>query len=268
MSSTSCADSGQRTVRLQADGSVGTLLLDRPEKLNAMSPEFIEDLHAAILEIGDGEWRAVVVASAGGSAFSAGADLASMSRMSPLDARRFSARSQETMTLLEALPMPTIAAVDGFALGGGTELALACDVRIASERAQFGLPEVTLGVMPGAGGTERLPRVVGQAAARELIFTGRRVDAAEAYRLGLVSRVVPAGDAYDVAVAVARTIAENAPLAVRAAKAAVRRAGMADLAQGRLGLEATEFGLVFATDDAREGMQAFLDRRGRRFRGR
>jgi enoyl-CoA hydratase len=258
-------------VRVERDGGgVAVLTVDRQERLNALDGRVVEELGAALLELReDGVTRAIVVTGAGERAFVAGADIAAMSLMSPVEARSFSEASHAMTALLGGSPVPTIAAVNGFALGGGCELALACDIRVASENALFGFPEVTLGLLPGMGGTQRLPRLVGPAVAKELIFTGRRLSAAEAKEIGLVNRVVPggAGEALKSAKELAARISANAPLAVRYAKAAANKALDVDLASG-LEYEAGQFALLFATDDAREGMGAFVEKREPRFEGR
>src|SRR3712207_5257195 len=190
-----------------------------------------------------------------------------MNEMSALEAKRFAELGHAATALLDRSPIPTIAAVNGFALGGGCEVALACDVRIAAGNALFGFPEVSLGILPGMGGTQRLPRLVGPAFAKELIFTGRRIGAKEAHEIGLVNRVVSRGEALKVAKELAAEIAANGPLAVRHAKAATNRAMDVDLVSG-LEYEADQFALLFATEDAREGMGAFAERRTPEFEGR
>jgi enoyl-CoA hydratase len=258
-------------VRVERDeAGVAVLTVDREERLNALNERVVEDLGAALLELqGDGTARSIVVTGAGERAFVAGADVAAMSRMSPIEARRFSEASRAMAALLDGAPIPTIAAVHGFALGGGCELALACDIRIASEDAQFGFPEVSLGLLPGMGGTQRLPRLVGPGLAKELIFTGRRIGAEEAREIGLVNRVVSGGAAgvLEAAKEMAASISANAPVAVRYAKAAANKALDVDLASG-LEYETAQFSLLFATEDAREGMGAFIEKRKPRFEGR
>jgi enoyl-CoA hydratase len=183
-----------------------------------------------------------------------------------LEAKRFSEIGHAAVALLDRSPIPTIAAVNGFALGGGCEVAIACDVRIAAENALFGFPEVSLGILPGMGGTQRLPRLIGPALAKELIFTGRRIGVGEALEMGLVNRVVPQGGALDAARELAAEISANGPVAVRHAKAAANRALDVDLISG-LEYEADQFALLFATEDAREGMSAFAERHKPQFRG-
>jgi enoyl-CoA hydratase len=254
-------------VTIDFDGNVATLTIDRQEKLNALDPQVVEEIGQALLDLEAEGPRVIVVTGAGERAFIAGADIGAMSVMSPLEAKRFSEIGHAAMALLDRSPIPTIAAVNGFALGGGCEVALACDIRIASENATFGFPEVGLGILPGMGGTQRLPRLVGPALAKELIFTGRRISAGEARELGLVNRVVAEGEALDAAREVAAEISANGPLAVRHAKSAANRSLDVDLVSG-LEYEADQFALLFATEDAREGMTAFSEKRKPKFEGR
>ena len=251
----------------RGDYGVAVLTVDRQEKLNALSPEVTEQIGQALLELEAEGPRVIVVTGAGERAFVAGADIAAMSVMDPQAAKRFAEIGHAAMALLDRSPIPTIAAVNGFALGGGCELALACDIRIAAENALFGFPEVSLGILPGMGGTQRLPRLIGPALAKELILSGRRIDAEEARLIGLVNRVVPQGEALRAAKELAAEIAANGPVAVRHAKAAANRALDVDLISG-LEYEADQFALLFASEDAREGMGAFVEKRKARFQGR
>jgi enoyl-CoA hydratase len=251
----------------ESDEGVAVLTIDRQEKLNALDLHVMEEIGQALLELEAEGPRAIIVTGAGERSFVAGADISAMSVMSPLEAKRFSEIGHAAMALLDRSPVPTIAAVNGYALGGGCEVAIACDVRVAAENATFGFPEVSLGILPGMGGTQRLPRLVGPALAKELIFTGRRIGAEEAREIGLVNRVVPQGEALGVAKELAGEIAANGPLAVRHAKAATNRAMDVDLVSG-LEYEADQFALLFATEDAREGMGAFAERRKPEFKGR
>jgi enoyl-CoA hydratase len=253
-------------VKVESKDGVAILTIDRQEKLNALNPQVTEEVGQALLELEAEGPRAIIVTGAGERSFVAGADISAMSVMDPLEAKRFSEIGHAAMALLDRSPIPTIAAVNGFALGGGCEVALACDIRVAAENATFGFPEVSLGILPGMGGTQRLPRLVGPALAKELIFTGRRISAEEAREIGLVNRVVPQGEALNAAREIAAGIAENGPLAVRHAKSATNRALDVDLVSG-LEYEADQFALLFATEDAREGMGAFSERRKPRFKG-
>lgn len=248
------------------DDGVAVLTIDRQEKLNALDPQVVEEIGQSLLELEADGPRAIIVTGAGEKSFVAGADIAAMSTMDPLEAKRFAEIGHAAMALLDKSPIPTIAAVNGFALGGGCEIAIACDIRIAAENALFGFPEVGLGILPGMGGTQRLPRLVGPAIAKELIFTGRRIKADEARMIGLVNHVVPQGEALKAAKEMAAEIAANGPVAVRHAKAAANRALDVDLISG-LEYEADQFALLFATGDAKEGMGAFVERRKAEFKG-
>jgi enoyl-CoA hydratase len=255
-------------VALERRGRVAVLTLDRPDRLNALSPDMLDDLVARLDEVeADDGVGAAVLTGAGDRAFSAGADVSLVREATPLEARTFAGRGHATADRIEALPKPVIAAVNGYALGGGCEVALACDVRVASERAQIGLPEVTLGIFPGWGGTQRMPRLIGPGRAKELILTGRRVGAEEALAIGLVERVHPHDELLDRAVELAAEIAEKPAWALGAAKAMVNRAGDGDQ-PGNLARELDLFALAFATEDQREGMAAFVEKRAPNFRGR
>ncbi|HSN14840.1 MAG TPA: enoyl-CoA hydratase-related protein [Anaeromyxobacteraceae bacterium] len=247
---------------------VGLVTMNRPKALNALNGATIADLDACLASVErDAAVRALVVTGAGDKAFVAGADIAEMASMTPEQARAFGAAGQRAFARLEALPIPTIAAVNGFALGGGGELALACDLVYASEKARFGQPEVTLGLIPAWGGTQRLARRVGAMRALEIVLGGDMVDSARAREMGLCLEVLPPEKLLDHAFAKARTIASRGPLAVAAAKRVLRAGADAGLAQG-LALESEAFGLVFATEDMREGTKAFLEKRPARFQGK
>ncbi|HEU4673229.1 MAG TPA: enoyl-CoA hydratase-related protein [Candidatus Limnocylindrales bacterium] len=245
---------------------VALVTLDRPRQLNALSFELLRQLVEA-LEALDAEetCRCIVVTGAGDRAFAAGADIKEMADATPVSLS--TANTFARWERIRAIRTPLIAAVRGFALGGGNELAMACDMIVAGDDAQFGQPEIRIGIMPGAGGTQRLTRAVGKAKAMEMILTGRPIDAAEAERIGLVTRVVPAEATVESALELAATIAALPPLAVRAAKEAIERAFELPLAAG-LELERRNFYLLFATEDQTEGMAAFAEKRTPSWRGR
>ena len=249
------------------DGHVATIMLNRPDVLNAFNTEHLDTLLNTIQTLSsDHDVRAVILTGAGERAFAAGADIAEMRDKRPSEALEFARLGQAVCLAIEEAPQPYIAAVNGFALGGGCEVSLACDIRIASENAALGQPEVTLGIPPGWGGTQRLTRLVGPGIARELIYTGRRVKADEAHRLGLVNAVYPLSELMEKARELANSIAANAPLAVRASKDAIARALDVELNTG-LSYEAGVFALSFDTADQKEGMSAFLERRKADFKG-
>jgi len=248
-------------------GRVAILTLNRPEKRNALNTALRRSLIAALQAAAqDDEVRAIVVTGAGDKAFVAGADISEFEGRSPVDQYRVMS-GPSIYSAVEESAKPVIAAINGFCLGGGMELALACDIRIASTSARFGQPEVNLGILPGGGGTQRLPRVVGQGSALYMILTGEMIDATEALRLGLVQEVVEPGSVVARAVEVATTIASKSPVAVAAAREATRAALSLPLADG-LKLERALFQLCFASEDKVEGVRAFLEKRPAEFRGR
>jgi enoyl-CoA hydratase len=253
---------------LERRDQVAILTLSRPEKLNALNQALLTELEHAVSALqADTSLRVVVVTGAGEKAFVAGADIGELAVLDTRGAEAASAFGSRIFRRLETGPLAVIAAVNGFALGGGCELALACHIRIASENAKFGLPEVGLGIIPGYGGTQRLPRLVGLGMASELIATGRMVDAEEALRIGLVNRVVPLASLLDEALAMAQKIAANAPLAVAAALEAARRGLDLDLDQG-LRFESTLFGILGSTEDMHKGLAAFVEKKKASFEGR
>jgi len=254
------------TVSLTRTGAIAELSIDRADKLNSLDVATLEELRRRVAELAREPARVVLVSSAGQRAFVAGADIEAMARMGAEEARRFSSLGHETFDALEALPCLTIAVVQGVALGGGCELALACDLVIASDRARFGQPETNLGIMPGFGGCVRLLRRVGVGRARELIYSGRVFSAEEASRLGLVQRVAPAAELAVQARAWAEELAARPPLAVAHAKAALAAAESSD-ARTAARVEIEAFASLFATDDRREGFAAFLEKRAPGFRG-
>jgi enoyl-CoA hydratase len=251
----------------RVEDGVGVVTMNRPKALNALDTRTIRELGELLASVeADRSLRAVVVTGGGEKAFVAGADIAEMSALSPLEARHFAEAGQRTFERLEALAIPTIAAVNGFALGGGCELAMACDLVYASERARFGQPEVNLGIIPAFGGTQRLQRRVGAARAMEMILTGDMVDAATAKAWGLALEVLPPEKLLEYAFAQARKIAGKGPAAVAAAKRIVRATAQPQLAAGQL-MEADAFGVLFGTADGREGLTAFVEKRPARFQG-
>jgi enoyl-CoA hydratase len=251
----------------QVEDGIAVLTMNRPKALNALNTRTLAELDALLqAEARDPAVRALVLTGAGDKAFVAGADISEMSGMTPAQARAFAELGQRAYARLEALPVPTIAAVNGFALGGGGELALACDLVYASERARFGQPEVNLGLLPSWGGTQRLARRVGAMRALEIVLTGEMYDAARAKEMGLCLEVLAPDALLSHARAKAKVIASRGPLAVAAAKRVLRAGADAGLAQG-LALEAEAFGLVFASEDMREGTKAFLEKRPPRFKG-
>jgi enoyl-CoA hydratase len=247
---------------------VAQVTINRPAALNALNVDVLNELDAAFDGLKDDDSVACIILTRSGSkAFVAGADIAAMQPFNAIEGVAFARLGHALMNSIEGFPKPVIAAVNGFALGGGCELAMACDVRIASENARFGQPEVNLGVIPGFGGTLRLARLIGKGRAKELIFTGDMVNAEEAFRLGLANKVVPAVDLLAEAHKMAAKIVSKGPVAIRFAKEAVDNGLEMDLDRaGRF--EADLFGLCFATDDQKEGMQAFLDKRPAKFSGR
>jgi len=242
--------------------------IDRPKVLNALNAQTVEEIYEAFAKARDDEnVKAVIVTGAGEKAFVAGADINELAQKTPITGKTTSERGQGVLSFIERFPKPVIAAINGFALGGGCEIALACHIRIASDKAQMGLPEVTLGIIPGYGGTQRMARLLGKGKALELICTGDRIPAAEAERIGLVNRVVPADQLMTVAEEMARKIMSRGPLAIRAAIEAVTRGSEMPFEEGQF-LEATLFGLLCASEDTKEGMNAFLEKRPAQFKGR
>jgi len=251
----------------EAEG-LAIVTINRPKVLNALNTRTIEELEAAFTEVGQNEAiRAVVLTGAGEKSFVAGADISELQRLGPLSAQAAARKGQHLTRLIESLGKPVIAAVNGFALGGGCELAMACTLRIASEKAKFGQPEVKLGLIPGYGGTQRLARLVGSGRALELILAGEPIPAEEALRIGLVNRVVPGERLMEEARSLGKKIAALAPVAVRLGMEAVYGGSGLTLDEA-LEWEAALFGLVYATEDAGEGMKAFLEKRPAEFRGR
>jgi enoyl-CoA hydratase len=253
------------TLIVEREGPVLLITVNRPKAMNALSRAVLDELSRVLDEAADNrEVRCLIVTGTGDRAFVAGADISELSALTPETARTFALRGQDVMSRLETLGKPSIAAINGFALGGGCELAMACTLRLASESAVLGQPEIDLGLLPGFGGTQRLPRLVGRGRALDLLLTGRRIDASEAERIGLVNRVVPASALLDEARALAVSLAAKPAAALRYMLAAVH--GGADLAfDAAIQLEATLFGLVASTGDMKEGTRAFLEKRKPQF---
>ncbi len=255
-------------INLEWDGAIAVITVNRPKALNALNAQALRELEQAVAEVAArADARAVIVTGAGEKAFVAGADIAEMATLTTAQALAFSQAGHRALAALENLSVPTIAAVNGFALGGGCELALACDFIYASEKARFGLPEVTLAVIPGFGGTQRLTRLLGRARAKELIFTGEMIDAAKAKEFGLALEVLPPEKLMPHCKEIAGKIAKRGPVAIAEAKRVIEHG--ADLSLGAAcELERQAFGLLFGTSDQREGMAAFVEKRAANFTGK
>lgn len=251
------------------EGGIAVLTINRPKAMNALNGKTVGEIEAALAEVeADPQVRALVITGAGDKAFVAGADINEINALpSPAAGVAMASRGQAAFFKVERLSKPVIAAVNGFALGGGCELALACDIRLAADTARLGLPEINLGILPGYGGSQRLPRLIGKGAAKLMIYTGDMVSADEALRLGLVDRVVPAADLAAAARALARQLAAKAPVALAMAKRAVDQGLEVDLDRG-CHVEAVHFGILCSTEDRVEGTQAFLEKRKPVFKGR
>jgi len=266
--STPTAATTLENVLYEKKGAIAYVTLNRPKVLNALNGKTWDDLRAAFEKArNDGEVRGVILTGAGDKAFIAGADISELAHLSAVEGEESSSNGQAVLNLVENLGKPVIAAINGFALGGGCETAMACTIRIASEAAKFGQPEVKLGVLPGAGGTQRLPRLVGKGRALQLILTGEMITAQEAYRIGLVNEIVPAANLTSRAEAILKQIFANAPIAIKHSLAAVNKGLETSQAEG-LALEASYFGLCAGTEDKKEGTQAFLQKRPAQFLGR
>jgi len=253
-------------IRLDIEDAVAILTIDRPKALNALNSKTLQEIESALHAL-PATARALIVTGGGDKAFVAGADIAEMASISAAQAREFAALGHRVFQTLEQLAIPTIAAVNGFALGGGCELALACDLIYASEKAKLGLPEVSLGVIPGFGGTQRLTRVVGKMRAKELVFTGERLDAAKAKEIGLVLDVLPADQLLPHCKAVVGKLLKNGPLAISQAKRVIEYGADQDLRAANE-LERQGFAVLFGSEDQKEGMKAFLEKRPAAFTGR
>lgn len=249
-----------KNLNVEIKKNIGWLKMNRPEALNALNAETLTELDNAIESLYNDDAVNVIVITGEGKAFVAGADIAEMKDMDALQARKFSQTGQSVFAKVENIEKPVIAAINGFALGGGCELAMACDIRIASEKAKFGQPEVGLGVIPGFAGTQRLARICGIGKAKELIFTGDMIDAAAAEKIGLVDKVVPPESLTEEVEKLAKKIAGNGPVAVRMAKNVINRGMDCNLQAGSY-YEAEAFGLCFSSGQPKEGMDAFLEKR-------
>lgn len=257
-----------KTLLYEKKDNIGVLTVNRPDKLNALSNELIEELGMFLDDVeADSELRVLIITGAGEKAFVAGADIQELVSRDAVMGRRISRTRQAVFSRIENLAIPIIAAVNGYALGGGLELALACSIRVCSDRAQFGAPEVKLGIIPGDGGTQRLPRLVGLGRAMEMILTGDFIDAAEAHRIGLVNRVTPHEELMENTMELAKKIAARPPLAVQYAKEAVIRSQEGDSLSG-YALESYLHALTCTTEDKKEGVQAFLEKRKGKFTGK
>ena len=256
-----------KNIILEKKEGIAKITMNRPKVLNALNLEVLEELSGAIKDIKDDEEVKGVIITGAGRSFVAGADISAMLETSPLEAKKFCEMGQKVFCEIENLTKPKIAAINGFALGGGLELALACDIRIASKKAKIGLPEVSLGIMPGWGGTQRLPRLVGTGLAKEIILTGDPIDAERGEKIGLVNKVVAPEDLESSAVEMLEQIMSRGPVAIGAAISAIDMSLDVDLDSG-LAYEKSMFSICFSTEDSREGISAFLEKRKPEFKGR
>jgi enoyl-CoA hydratase/carnithine racemase len=266
--STAVAGLALENVLCEKRESIAYITLNRPKVLNALNHRTWEDLRTAFVDArDDAAVRGVILTGAGDKAFIAGADISELAHVSAVEAEESSSFGQQVLNLIENLGKPVIAAINGFALGGGCETSMACTIRIASENAKFGQPEVKLGLLPGGGGTQRLPRLIGKGRALQLILSGEIISAQEAYRIGLVNEVVPAAEVISRAEAILKQIFANAPIAVKYSLEAVNKGLETSQSEGQA-LEASFFGLCAATEDKKEGTSAFLTKRAPKFQGR
>lgn len=254
------------TVQLKKEPPLGWIYLNRPDKLNAINEQLMKDLRQAVDELVADDQIRVIIITGQGKAFSAGADISQFKTLNGLTAWEFAKKGRELMDYIENLPKPTIAMINGYALGGGLELAMACDIRIAAEEAQVGLPEITLGIYPGFGGTQRLIRLIGKGKAMEMIMTGDRIPAREAERLGLVNKVVPLTELEKETRNFAIKLAEKPPVALKLIKLLVNQGLDIPILAG-LNMESLGWGVVFSTEDAKEGVNAFFEKRKPNFKG-
>ncbi|MDD4637228.1 MAG: short-chain-enoyl-CoA hydratase [Bacteroidales bacterium] len=257
-----------KNVLLEKDNRIATLTINRPKALNALNKETLLEIKAAAeLVQDDTDIDVLIITGAGDKAFVAGADITYMLNINAMQGREFGLIGQNVFSLVESMEKPVIAAINGFALGGGCELAMSCDFRICSHKSKFGQPEVGLGVTPGFGGTQRLPRIVGTGMAKQLLYTGDTIDAYEALRIGLVNAVLEPENLMDYVVKLARKIASRGQIAVRFCKDAVNEGMQTDIDRA-MTVEADIFGLCFATEDQKEGMAAFVEKRKAQFKGK
>ncbi len=257
-----------KNILLSFEGEIGILAMNRPKALNALNIETLREIQTGIEEVrGHSELRVLILTGSGEKAFVAGADIAEMKGMNSIEALNFSKLGHLTLKMIQDLDRPVIAAVNGYALGGGMEIALACDFIYASENARFGLPEVTLGIFPGFGGTQRLPRLIGKGKAKELILTGKMITAQEAFQLGILNRVFPQASLMEETKKAALQVAANGAIGVRLAKMVVDAGFNMDLTEACT-LESYAFGFGFTTEDQKEGMTAFVEKRKPNFKGK
>jgi len=257
----------EELVLFQQEDGIATITINRPKQMNALNPEVLNQLEQALDRVEkDKDAKVILITGAGEKAFVAGADIAEMSKMTPLEAKEFSKLGQKVFRKIEQIKKPVIAVVNGYALGGGLELAISCDYILASENAQLGQPEVGLGIFPGFGGTQRLVRILGKLRAKELVFFGERITAQKAYEMGLVNEIVPQDKLMERAKELAKKLMEKGLIAIGLVKTAIERGADLDLDSARL-IEQTLFGLCFDTHDQKEGMSAFLEKRKPQFKG-
>ena len=257
-----------KNILLEKEDNLAIVTINRPKALNALNSETLADLDLVITEIeNDSNIYCVIITGSGEKAFVAGADISEMKDLTEEQGKEFGILGNRVFRRLEKLDKPVIAAISGFALGGGCELAMSCDIRIASEKAKFGQPEAGLGITPGFGGTQRLPRIVGMGKAKELIYTGTIIKADEALRIGLVNKVVPLESLMEEARAMANVIISNAPIAVKLCKDAINKGMQVDM-DSAIQIEAEDFGKCFVTEDQVEGMSAFIERRTKKFQNK
>ncbi|MEN6462902.1 MAG: enoyl-CoA hydratase-related protein [Syntrophomonas sp.] len=253
-------------ILLNKEDGIGFITINRPKQLNALDRPTVEELSQAIdLVTADDEIKVIILTGAGDKAFVAGGDITFLKSLTPIKAREFAAFGHAVLRKIESIPKPVIAAINGFCLGGGCELAMACDFSIASTKAKFGQPEVTLGVTAGFGGTQRLPRLIGLGMARQLLYTGDTIDAGEAVRIGLVNAVVPDNELMNYVINIAKRIIAKGQMAVRFSKAAINNGMQTDIDRA-MTIEADIFGLCFSTEDQKEGMNAFIEKRAPQFK--